>query len=62
MATARTIMPHDKLDDAAYALVVNAIDSDASKDEPTRKMFKEGIARLGRRICHEYGERKSRRT
>jgi hypothetical protein len=47
MAAARTIMPHDKLDDAAYALVVNAMDSDASKDEPTRKLFKEGVAGLG---------------
>jgi hypothetical protein len=47
MAAARTIMPHDKLDDAAYALVVNAIDSEASKDEATRKLFKEGVAGLG---------------
>jgi len=47
MAMARTIAPHDKLDDAAYAVVINAVDADAFKDDRTRKMFKEGIARLG---------------
>ncbi len=44
---ARTIIPHDKLDDAAYALVIQAVDGDASKDEKTRKMIQEGIAGLG---------------
>jgi hypothetical protein len=47
MAVARTIMPHDKLDDAAYALVIQAIDSDASKEEKTRKLIRDGIADLG---------------
>jgi hypothetical protein len=47
MAVARTIMPHDKLDDAAYALVIQAIDSDASKVENTRKMIKDAITNLG---------------
>jgi hypothetical protein len=47
MAVARTILPHDKLDDAAYALVIQAIDSDAGKDENARKMLKEGISNLG---------------
>ncbi len=47
LAAARTMMPHDKLDDAAYALVVRAIDGDASKDELTRKLFKEGVESLG---------------
>jgi hypothetical protein len=47
MAMARTIAPHDKLEDAAYAMVVRAIDSDASKDQSARKMIKEGLARLG---------------
>ncbi len=46
MAVARTIAPHDKLDDAAYAMVVQAMDSDASKDENARRMLKEGIAAL----------------
>jgi len=47
MAVARTICPHDKLDDAAYALVIQAVDGDASKEENTRKMIKDGIASLG---------------
>jgi len=47
MAMARTIAPHDKLDDAAYAFVIKAVDADAFKDDRTRKMFKEGIAGLG---------------
>jgi hypothetical protein len=47
MAMARTIAPHDKLDDAAYAMVIRAIDMDAAKDENTRKMLKDGLATLG---------------
>ena len=47
MAIARAICPHDKLDDAAYALVIQAIDRDASKEENTRKVIKDGIASLG---------------
>ena len=47
MAIARTIAPHDKLDDAAYALVVQALDSDAAKDAGIRKTLKEGLGRIG---------------
>jgi hypothetical protein len=47
MGMVRTICPHDKLDDAAYALVIQAIDSEASKQENTRRMIKNGIAGLG---------------
>jgi hypothetical protein len=47
MAVARTIAPHDKLDEAAYALVVQALDADAAKDEKNRATLKEGIAKLG---------------
>jgi len=47
MAVARTIAPHDKLDDAAYALVVHAVDADSAKDENLRKTAKQGIAQLG---------------
>lgn len=47
MAAARTIAPHDKLDEAAYALVVQALDGDAAKEEKSREMLKEGILRLG---------------
>jgi len=47
MSVTRTIAPHDKLDDAAYALVVQAIDGDASKDVSARKMIAQGLAALG---------------
>ena len=39
LSMTRTIAPHDKLDDAAYALVVQAVDGDAGKDANTRKMI-----------------------
>jgi hypothetical protein len=47
MAMTRTIAPHDKLDDAAYALVVQSIDADAVKDPQQRAMLQDGIYRLG---------------
>jgi len=47
MAAARTIAPHDKLDDAAYALVIQALDADAGKDEKVHATIKEGLAYLG---------------
>jgi hypothetical protein len=47
MAAARTIAPHDKLEDAAYALVVSSIDAAAAKDAAVRKLFQEGAAKLG---------------
>jgi hypothetical protein len=47
MSMARTIAPHDKLDDAAYALVVQAVDSDAAKDANMRKLISEGLTELG---------------
>lgn len=47
MAVARTIAPHDKLEDAAYAVVVQSADADAGKDPKLRTLLKEGIAGLG---------------
>jgi hypothetical protein len=47
MIVARTICPHDKLDDSAYALVVKALDEEAIKDEKSHELFKNGIAELG---------------
>ncbi len=47
MAVARTIAPHDKLDDAAYALVIQSIDADAAGDAQTLAMLREGIRKLG---------------
>jgi hypothetical protein len=47
MAVARTIAPHDQLDDAAYALVVKGVDADATNDANFHKILKEGINGLG---------------
>jgi hypothetical protein len=47
MAMARTIAPHDKLEDAAYAMVVQSIDGDAGKDDLFHRLVKEGVASLG---------------
>jgi hypothetical protein len=51
MSVARTIAPHDKLDDAAYALLIQTIDRDAGKEESTGKIIKDGIASLGREFA-----------
>ena len=47
MVMFRTIAPHDKLDDAAYALVVQSVDADAAKDVAARNAIRAGIATLG---------------
>jgi hypothetical protein len=47
LVVTRTICPHDKLEDLAYALVVQAIDEDAHKGEHTHAMLKDGLAQLG---------------
>jgi len=47
MAVARTIAPHDKLDDAAYALVIRSLDHDAAKDAQLLGMLRDGIRQLG---------------
>ena len=44
MAMARTIAPHDQLDDAAYALVVQALDAG---DAATLALLRGGLAQLG---------------
>jgi hypothetical protein len=47
LALIRTIAPHDTLDDAAYALVVKAIDGDAAGSDLAGADLKAGIASLG---------------
>ena len=47
LAMIRSIAPHDTLDDAAYALVVKAIDADAAGSDQARADLKVGIASLG---------------
>ncbi len=43
----RTIVPHDKLDDAAYAVVVGALDADAARVPAVLASTRAGIASLG---------------
>lgn len=47
LAVMRTIAPHDQLEDAAYALVVQSVDADSSKDESVRKLIRQGLSDLG---------------
>jgi hypothetical protein len=46
LAAARTIAPHDKLDDAPYALVVQALDANATQDAATLALLRQGVAAL----------------
>jgi len=47
LAMIHTIAPHDGLDEAAYALVVGAIDSDAATSADNRSQLNAGLASLG---------------
>jgi phage-related tail fiber protein len=47
LSVARTIAPHDTLEDAAYALVVQAIDEAAASDAHARTIVTTGLAQLG---------------
>lgn len=47
LAMVRTLLPHDGLDEAAYALVVGALDAEAAGSAPARARLDEGIAGLG---------------
>lgn len=51
VAVARSICPHDKLEDLAYAIVVKSIDADAAKDEHTHALITEGLAQLDHRFA-----------
>jgi hypothetical protein len=46
MAMLRTVAPHDRLEDVAYAAVAKGIDNKAGQDEALRAMLKTGLARL----------------
>jgi hypothetical protein len=47
LAVAHTIAPHDGLDEAAYALVIGALDADAAASADTRALLASGLAGLG---------------
>ena len=53
MSIARTIAPHDGLEDAAYALVVKAIDAAASADEHIRASVGSGLTGLGENFASQ---------
>lgn len=47
MAMTRTIAPHDRLEDAAYALVVRALDGEAAHDAAALARLRSGLTSLG---------------
>ena len=49
---ARTIAPHDKLDDAAYAVVVGSLDADAARDAATLVSTRAGLVSLGAQFAN----------
>jgi hypothetical protein len=58
LAMTRTIAPHDRLEDAVYALVVSALDADAGSSAATSTLLRQGIAELGNRfVTDEEGAR-----
>jgi hypothetical protein len=51
LAATRTIAPHDKLEDAAYAFVIRALDTAAAKDAALHKQLQEGVVSLGTKFA-----------
>ena len=47
LSIARTIAPHDSLEDAAYAVVVRSIDLDVAANPSTRALVSSGLESLG---------------
>lgn len=47
LSVARTIAPHDRLEDAAYAVVVRSIDADAGQSAAARSILREGMRSIG---------------
>jgi hypothetical protein len=47
LAATRTIAPHNTLDDAPYALVVQALDGNAARDAATLALLRQGVFGLG---------------
>jgi hypothetical protein len=45
---ARTLFPHNKLSDAAYALVVKDLDAGAATDAKSAQVLKDGVASLNK--------------
>lgn len=47
LAAARTIAPHDRLEDAAYAFVIRALDAAAAQDATLHQQLQAGVVSLG---------------
>jgi hypothetical protein len=47
-AMARTLFPHDELDDLAYAQVIQSIDGQAAKDKKLHQLLEDGLQQLPR--------------
>jgi hypothetical protein len=58
MSVARTIAPHDGLPDAAYELVVQAIDKGAATDASTRAIVTSGLEHLGQNFVSHSEEQR----
>jgi hypothetical protein len=52
LAAVRTIAPHDKLDDAPYALVVQTLDVGAARDVATLSVLRQGVSGIGAGFAH----------
>ncbi len=48
LAMTRTLFPHPALGDEYYAVVVEALDAEAGRDDAVRKLLQDGVARLDR--------------
>ena len=53
LAMIHTIAPHDGLDEAAYALVISALDTDAAKSDANRTQLTTGVTGLGAEFAHD---------
>jgi hypothetical protein len=56
LAMARTLFPHDKLDDSYYMAAVQGVDGKAAADAKTREMVAAGIAQLNRATGKPFAE------
>jgi hypothetical protein len=55
LAFTRHIFPHEKLDDAVYALVVKDLDAEAASDGNVRKLLSNGVAALDEGAGGDFG-------
>jgi hypothetical protein len=56
LAMARTLFPHDGLDDGYYMAAVQSVDAKAAGDAKSREMIKAGVQRLNRATGKPFAE------